>query len=192
MEISMHDLAIESFAPMLRALSEILQKGAAHSAAKGFPSEVLVDARLAPDMFSLAEQVEQACSHARDATARLTGRAPPSDDAGDDSIDSLRGRIAKTIAYLERVPAGAFAGAAEQQIEIPMPNGGAIVMDGLQYLRDWALPHFYFHLVTAYAILRHNGVEIGKRDYLSRVAAYIRAPDAKAATRKGTSRKSKR
>ena len=176
MEMSMSDLAIGSFAPMLRALAEILEKGAGHAAAKGFDPAVLVGARLAPDMYPLAEQVRQACGHAQSATERLTGHAAPSDDGEDATFAALEKRIAVTIAYLERVPASAFAAAAAATIEIPMPDGGAIVMDGRQFLRDWALPHFYFHLVTAYAILRHNGVDIGKRDYLSRVAVYIRPP----------------
>jgi hypothetical protein len=180
MTISMHDLAIESFAPMLRALSEILDKGAAHAAAKNFDGSVLVGARLAPDMFSLAEQVQQACAHAKDSTARLIEQKPPDIESDDATIDALQARIEKTIAYLERVPAAAFAGAESKSIEIPLPNGAAIVMSGAQYLRDWALPQFYFHLVTAYDILRHNGVDIGKRDYLSRVAAYIREPAARA------------
>jgi uncharacterized protein len=192
MDMWMHDLAIETFAPMLRTVSEILEKGAAHAAAKGFDPAVLVGARLAPDMFALAEQVRQACSHAQDATQRLTGRNAPSDDGDDASIDALRSRIARTVVYLERVPASAFDGAADKTVEIPMPNGGAIVMNGRQFLRDWALPHFYFHVVTAYAILRHNGVDIGKRDYLSRVGVYIHAPDGKKAARARASRKKTR
>jgi hypothetical protein len=159
---------------MLRALSEILGKGAQYAITKNFDSAVLVNARLVPDMYPLVKQVQLACDHAKDSTARLMGQEPPRFEDNEQSLDQLKARIATTIDYLGRAPAAAFEGAEDREIKIPIPNNGAIEMNGFQFLRDWALPHFYFHVVTAYDILRHSGVELGKRDYLSRVGVYVR------------------
>ena len=137
-------------------------------------SAVLVNARLAPDMFPLVRQVQIACDHAKNSTARLIGQEPPVFEDNEQTLDELKARIARTIDYLRSARETAFEGAEDRDIKIPLPNNLALEMNGLQFLRDWALPHFYFHVVTAYDILRHNGVEIGKRDYLSHVAGHIR------------------
>jgi hypothetical protein len=160
---------------MLKSLSNILDKGAEHASARKSDPAALVNARLAPDMYTLAQQVQIACDQAKDATARLTGQDAPQFENIEKTIDELKARIAKTIDYLQSVRAAAFKGAEDRKIIIPIPeNNMEFEMNGLQFLRDWALPHFYFHVVTAYDILRHNGVDIGKRDYLSQVGGYIR------------------
>ena len=175
MKISVYTMTVDTFVPMLRALSDILDKGARHASARTLDSAVLVNARLAPDMFTLAQQVQLASDHAKDSTARLMGQEPPRFDNNEQTLDELKARIARTIDYLQKARATGFEGAEDRDIRIPLPtNNAAFEMNGLQFLRDWALPHFYFHVVTAYDILRHNGVDIGKRDYLSHVGGYIR------------------
>jgi uncharacterized protein len=175
MALSLYDLASETFAPMLRALSDILDKGAAHARAHGLAPTALPAARLAPDMYTLAKQVQLACSNARECVEQLTARAPKRFDENETTFDELKAHIAATIDYLASIPKSAFDGVEKHEIAIPLPEGGlAIVMNGTQFLRDWGIPHFYFHVVTAYDILRHNGVDLGKRDYLARVGSYIR------------------
>ena len=174
MKISVYNIGVETFVPMLRTLSELLDKGAQYASARNFDSAVLVNARLAPDMFPLVRQVQVACDQAKDSTARLIGQEPPRFEDKEQSLDELKARIARTIDYLQSVRATAFEGAEDRDIKIAFPNNLTLEMKGLQFLKDWALPHFYFHVVTAYDILRHNGVDIGKRDYLSHVASHIR------------------
>lgn len=175
MEISIYTIAIETFVPMLHSLSGVLDKGADHARANKSDSSALVNARLAPDMYTLAQQVQLATDQAKDATARVSGQDAPQFENKEKTLEELKARIAKTIEYVNSVPASAFEGAEDREITIPIPeNNIAFEMNGLQFLRDWALPHFYFHVVTAYDILRHNGVDIGKRDYLSGVGRYIR------------------
>jgi hypothetical protein len=173
--ISIYAMATETFVPMLRSLSGVLDKGAEHARASKSDPSALVNARLAPDMYTLAQQVQLACDQARDATARLSGQDAPQFENNEKTLEELKARITKTIDYVNSGRAAAFEGAEDRKITIPIPeNNMEFEMNGLQFLRDWALPHFYFHVVTAYAILRHNGVDIGKRDYLSGVAGYIR------------------
>ena len=171
MKISMHGITAGSFVPMLESLSAILDKGSAH--AKNSARD-LMNARLAPDMYALTRQVQLACDHAKDCVASLTGRAPPAFADDEQTLDDLKRRIARTIDYVKGTDAIAFAGAEERDCSIPIPNNKMIAMNGFELLRSWSLPHFYFHLVTAYDILRHRGVAIGKQDYLSQVGAFIR------------------
>ena len=176
--VSIHTMAIDTFVPMLRTLSACLEKGAEHARAKSFDASVLVNARLAPDMFTLAQQVQIACDHAKNGVARLTGQEPPRFPDDEKTLEELKARIAKTIAYLESAPANAFSGAEERKITVSLPGDLVLEIKGGDYLRDWALPHFYFHVVTAYDILRHNGVALGKRDYLAHVGRFIHKRDA--------------
>jgi len=178
MKISMHTMSVDSFVPMLESLSAILDKGEAHAKSDKLD---LVNARLAPDMYTLAQQVQIACSNARDGAGRLAGQNPPRAKDDQKTLAELKALVAKTVAYLKGLPAAAFEGAEGRDCSIPMPNNPDLgfQMNGLQFLRAWALPDFYFHLVTAYDILRHNGVAIGKQDYLSQAGAFIR-PTAKA------------
>jgi len=173
--ISTYTFAIETFVPMLRSLSGVLDKGAEHANATKSDPAVLLNARLAPDMYTLTQQVHLACDQARDTMARLSGQDAPQSENNEETLEELKARIAKTINYIESVRAAAFEGAEDRKITIPIPeNNIDFEMNGLQFLRDWALPHFYFHVVTAYDILRNNGVDIGKRDYMSGVGKYIR------------------
>jgi uncharacterized protein len=171
---SVHALAVETFVPMLRSLSSVLDKAAQHAKAKGFEPTVLVQARLAPDMYAFVTQVQIACDYALNSTALLLGKPSPKVEHNERTLEQLQARIASTIAVLQSAPASAFEGAEDRAITLPLNNNLVLEMKGSQFLRDWALPHFYFHVVTAYDILRHNGVEIGKRDYLSHVGGSIR------------------
>jgi hypothetical protein len=173
MQLPMSVFALDTFVPMLRALSELLDKGDAHAREKGFDVGVLVNARLAPDMYPLSLQVQLACHIAKDATALLTRGKPPTPEHKELTLAELRALIAQTVDTVAAATATAFAGADERTIEIPLQGPLVFESDGLHYLCRWALPHFYFHIVTAYDILRHNGVAIGKRDYLSQVSGYI-------------------
>jgi hypothetical protein len=172
--ISIHEIAIETFVPMLRSLSNVLDKGAEHARATKSAPSALVEARLAPDMYTLAQQVQLACDHAVNSTAQLTGQQPPKFENNEKTLDDLKARIAKTIEYVQQVHESKFESAEDREVRIPIPAlNGEFRMNGFQLLRDWALPHFYFHVVTAYDILRHKGVEIGKRDYMGQVGRYI-------------------
>lgn len=167
-------MGIETFLPMLRTLSTLLDKGAQHAAAKKFDPAVLVNARLAPDMFPLSRQVQIACDHVKNGVARLTGREPPRFEDNEQTIDDLKARIARTIEYVQSIPADAFEGAEEREISLQLQGDMVLEAKGLVYLREWAFPNFYFHVATAYDILRHNGVELGKRDFMSNFGASIR------------------
>lgn len=172
MSAMMHEIAIDSFCDGLESLVKLLDAGAAHASAKKID---LANARLAPDMFTLAQQVQQACFWAKDGTLRLIGRGPEAGVAAGKNFAEMKRSIAATIGELREVKVAAFDGAEGRDIRIEPPNAGIVIaMNGPVFLRAWALPQFYFHLVTAYDILRHNGVAIGKRDYMSWVGAYVR------------------
>jgi hypothetical protein len=161
----MYTMSIESFLPMLASLSTLLDKALAHATAKKFEPSVLVNARLAPDMFPLSRQIQIACDAAKIGSARLAGQEAPRFEDKETTIEELRARVQRTIEYLKSIPASAFDGAEDRDIKIPVRER-TLEMKGLPYLRTWALPNFYFHVVTTYAILRHNGVQIGKPDFL--------------------------
>jgi hypothetical protein len=165
MKISMHAMSIGTFVPNLEHLSTFLEKGLAHATAKKFEPSVLVNARLAPDMFPLSRQIQIACDSAKNGSARLAGQEAPRFEDKEASIEELRTRIARTIEYLKGIAASAFDGSEDRDIKIPVRER-TLEMKGLPYLQTWALPNFYFHVVASYAILRHNGVEIGKNDFL--------------------------
>lgn len=174
MKVTLYALAVETFAPMLETLASLLEKGAAHAQAKGTDPDVLGAARLALDMFPLSTQVQLACHHAKDGTARLTGAAPPSIESRDLTLDELKALASKTAQQLRNIKEAAFAGAEDRVIEMPLQGTTVFKSNGIQFLRDWSFPNFYFHLVTAYDILRNSGVEVGKRDYLSHIGPYLR------------------
>ena len=174
MTLSTHAIAVGTFVPMLTSLSEWLDKGAEHARSRGLDPETLGAAQLAPDMFTLAMQVMLACHHARDGTARLTGRPPPAFGDADPTLGAMKARIADTIADLQAIPAADFDGAEDRPISMDLTDALVFQADGLALLRDWSIPHFYFHAVTAYDILRHEGVGLGKRDYLSQVNRHVR------------------
>jgi hypothetical protein len=170
----MHAISVGAFAPNLGSLSNVLDKGLQHQVIQRLDANALPDARLAPDMFTLTQQVQLACDHAKNGSARLAGAAPPAFEDNEITLEDLKSRIQRTIDYLGSLDEGAFAGAEARRISLPLQAGLTLECSGLEFLRDWAQPHFYFHVVTAYDILRHAGVEIGKRDYLGHIAYAIR------------------
>jgi hypothetical protein len=179
MTLSLYDLAVDTFVHMLDTLTHLLDKAGEHAAARKFEPSVLASARLAPDMFPLSTQVYLACHHAKDGPARLMGQEPPALERQlQETFDQLGARVKTTLEYVRGLPRTAFDGAEQRSVTIVISPERAFDMTGLQLLRDWTLPHFYFHVVTAYDILRDAGVELGKRDYVPHMAGYLRAPGA--------------
>ena len=149
----------------LHCLSSILSIAESHCANRKIDQDALLKARLFPDMFHLTRNVTTACDSAKFTAARLSQTEPPRYEDNEASFAELQGRIAKTIAFLETIPDAAFAAAETRELAVPLaPEGTA--RDGRTYLARFGLPNFYFHLATAYNILRHNGVPLGKRDFL--------------------------
>ncbi len=165
MPISMHRASVPVFRQSLAALSAVLDKAEAHCKnADGDPAELLAS-RLAPDMFTLTEQVQRATFHASQCAALLGGVEIPSFDNDEASFDDLRARIASTIEYVSSFTPDRFEGSEERIHEIPT-RIALLELAGQDFLFHFALPQFLFHVTTAYDIVRHAGVEIGKRDYL--------------------------
>ena len=164
--MNMYDASVPVFTHFLGSLSAILKKAEAHCAAKKIDPAVLLGARLFPDMFALTRQVQIASDGAKGAGARLAGIAAPSWPDDEKSFEELQARIAKTVAFLAGLNKDQFEGAENRDIHI---KAGPRELDfkGAAYLETWAKPNFYFHLTTAYAILRHNGIELGKPDFLA-------------------------
>ena len=173
MKFSIHDLSSGTFVPVLQSLSRIIDKAVQQAAEKKIDAAALPHARLAPDMYPLVKQVQIACDTAKDAVGRLTGQKPPRFEDNEQTLDDLKERVVKTIDYLQGVNSTDFEGAETRAILFPLIENLVFDSNAFEYLRDWALPHFYFHVVTAYDILRHDGVEIGKRDYLSHTGIHI-------------------
>ena len=161
----MYSLSAPVFVRMLRNLEAVLDKGAAYAAARKIEPTVLVNARLFPDMVPLAAQVRIASDFAKGAAARLTGREPPKYEDNEVTFEDLKARIARTIAYVEQFAPAEFEGADERKVTIKL-RGEDRTFDGATYLASIVLPNFYFHVTTAYDILRHNGVDLGKRDFV--------------------------
>ena len=165
MKISMHQASAPRFAGMLRNLSALLDKAQAHCEAKKIDPLALTQFRLYPDMFTLARQVQIACDTAKGAVARLAGAEIPKHEDTEQTFAELKARIAKTLEFVESVPAAKIDGSEEREVVLKL-RGQDVKFSGLQYLLGFAYPNFYFHVTMAYAILRHNGVEVGKRDFL--------------------------
>jgi hypothetical protein len=161
----MYAVSAPTFVRMLKNLSAMLGKAEAHAKAKNFDAAVLLNDRLAPDMFTLTRQVQIATDHAKGAMARLAGHAPEAIEDTETTIAQMQARIAKVIGIVEGYKPEQLEGAATREITIKIPSS-ELKFDGLSYLNSWALPNFYFHATMAYAILRHNGVELGKKDFL--------------------------
>jgi hypothetical protein len=168
MSLSMYEASVPTFIHTLGSLKSILQKGAAHAEAKKIDPSVLVNARLFPDMFPLSRQVQIASDAAKGAAARLAGIEPPKFEDVETTFEELIARIDKTIDFLKSVTPAQFEGAEERTVTITIPRA-TLTFTGLKFLRHWALPNFFFHVTTAYNLLRHNGVEIGKADYLGQI-----------------------
>ena len=161
----MYQASAPRFANILNNLAAILDKAKAHAAAKKIDEQVMLSLRLYPDMFAFARQVQIACDSAKGAVARLAGVEIPKHEDSEKSFDELKERIAKTLAFIATVKAAQIDGSEERDIVLKL-QGREVTFKGLQYLMGFAWPNFYFHATTAYSILRHNGVELGKRDFI--------------------------
>lgn len=168
MSISLYDIAVPSFKQHLDALDAILDKAAAYAEAKKIEPDALFNARLYPDMYTLKRQVTSACDFAKLSVGRLAGVAPPKHDDSEQTFADLKRRIAETVAVLDSVTPGQMAGAEDKDFVIKA-GPRELHFNGRDYLIHFALPNFYFHCATAYGILRHNGLEIGKRDFMRRL-----------------------
>lgn len=167
MSITLSSASLPIFAKMLTNLSHCLDKALANAEARKFDPNVLLTVRLAPDMLPFATQIRIACDAAKFGAARLAGIDAPSFADDETTLDQLKARIAKTLAFLSTVPAEQIDGRETAEITFPVGRDGAKrTMAGEAYLKHWVLPNFFFHLTTAYALLRHNGVDLGKRDFL--------------------------
>ena len=165
MSISMYSTLMPMAKTLLGGLSNVLQKGADHAKAKGFDESVLVNARLAPDMFALARQVQIATDQVKGGAARLAGVDIPAFADDETTIEQLKARIAKTIAFLDSLTPAQIDGTEGKEITLKM-RAGDVTLTGQRYLIGSVIPNLTFHCATAYNILRHNGVEVGKRDFL--------------------------
>jgi uncharacterized protein len=166
MKISMHAMSVDLFSNALGNLSAILDKGFANATSRKFDPGVLLASRLAPDMLPLTRQVQIACDIAKNSVARLAGQEPRRFEDNETSFEQLRARIAATIDYIKSIPASALEGSETRDIKVPAGER-TLEFKGLEYLQRWAIPNVLFHVTTAYDILRHNGVELGKRDFLA-------------------------
>jgi hypothetical protein len=162
----MYSMSVPVFVRMLGNLSAILEKGAAYAEAKKIEPSVLLNARLYPDMFPLALQVRIAGDYAKGAAARLTGNEPPKYEDNETTFAELNARIARTLEYVQSHDPERFQGSDERDIELKI-RGEMRRFKGAHYLSHIVLPNFYFHITTAYGILRHNGVELGKADFVN-------------------------
>jgi hypothetical protein len=165
MPLTLHDILLPTANRFLGSLDRILDKAVEFAARKQFDPVVLANARLAPDMFPLTRQVQIACDLVKGAAARLSGSEVPKHEDTETTFPELKARIAKTLAFVNSVPAERYAGGEDRDIVL-QTRRGELRFQGRDYLRDFVLPNFYFHVTTAYAILRHNGVELGKADFL--------------------------
>lgn len=163
----MFDSSVTVFDNFLKGLAAILRKAEAHCEAKKIEPDALLKARLYPDMFHFTRQVQLVSDFAKGTGARLAGIAAPSFPDEEKTFAELQARIAKTRDFLATLKKEQFAGAAERPITIKV-GGQDMTFAGAAYLPGYAMPNFFFHLTTAYDILRHNGVELGKRDYMGR------------------------
>ncbi|OIQ91169.1 hypothetical protein GALL_268990 [mine drainage metagenome] len=168
MAISMYQTSAPVFVKTLENLAAILDKGAAFAAARKIDPSVLLGYRLAPDMFNLTRQVQIAADHAKRAVARLAGVEAPAYEDNEASFADLKARIDKTIAFIKTLKPGQIDGSEERDITLKV-GGSDKTLKGQTYLLHNALPNFFFHTTTAYAILRHCGVDVGKKDFIGEV-----------------------
>lgn len=167
MTISMYSASVPAFTRMLQNLSRWLERAEAHAVEKKFDPVVLLGTRLAPDMLPFTRQVQIACDGAKFCVARLAGVEAPRHEDNEATVAELQARIASTLSFIASVPADRIDGSEDRDITIPRRDGNT-VMKGEAYLKHFAQPNLYFHVTTAYALLRHNGVPLGKADYLGK------------------------
>ena len=170
MSITMHEIAVPSFTKHLEALDAIIDKAVVYAEQKKIEPEALLMARLYPDMYTFKKQVQSACDFAKLSVGRLAGLTPPVHDDSEKTFQDLKTRIAETLAVLASAKAEPMEAAADKPITIKA-GPRELNFTGREYLLHFALPNFYFHCATAYGILRHNGLEIGKRDFMRRMPA---------------------
>jgi hypothetical protein len=170
----LHDITVTQFSKMLQNLSQLLDKAAAYCSAKKIEPEVLLSTRLAPDQFHLMRQIQVACDTAKIGVARVTGKEAPAHPDNEVTLADAKARIDKVIAYLQTYSDKDFAGAAERHVS--QPRWAGKYLTGHEFAVQHMIPNFYFHVTTAYAILRANGVDLGKRDYLG--AMPLKEPEA--------------
>jgi hypothetical protein len=168
MAISMHSASAPVFLRALNNMLNWLDKAQAHAEARGFDTINYLGLRLAPDMLPFTRQIQIASDAAKGCMVRLTGVENPKWEDNEASFDELRARIRKTIEFVQGFSAAQFDGSDAREISIPMRSGEPLKFDGETFLKHFALPNFYFHCTTAYALLRHAGVELGKGDFLGR------------------------
>jgi hypothetical protein len=167
MPLSMYQASVPVFVQMLDSLAAVLAKAEAHATAKKVDPAALLGARLFPDMFPLTRQVQLTCDFAKNTTARLAGQEPPKWEDKESSFAELQARIARTVEFVKGFKAAQIDGSEERDVTIPMRDGPT-TFKGQRYLLNFALPNFYFHATTTYDLLRHGGVELGKRDYMGK------------------------
>ena len=166
--MNVYDVSIPTFVHTLKSLRAIVEKGAAHAEAKKIDPAVLIGSRVFPDMLPFSRQIQIATDVAKGAAARLAGMEPPKFEDTEQTFPELIARIDRTIEYLTGLAPAQLAGSEDRTITIATPRA-SFSFPGLVFLRHWALPNFFFHVATAYNLLRHNGVEIGKADYLGSI-----------------------
>ena len=165
MTLSMYQASVPAFTQTLNALAALIDKAETHCAQRKIDPAALTGARLFPDMFAFARQIQIATDFAKGCTSRLAGIAVPSWEDNETTFAELKARLAKTVDFISSVKPAAFEGSDDRAIELKIA-GNPVKFDGQTYLALFALPNFYFHAATAYAILRTNGVEVAKRDFL--------------------------
>ena len=165
MAITMHSASVPVFVRMLGNVLQWLDKAEAHAQAKKFDASVYLSARLAPDMLPFVRQIQIACDAVKFGVARLAGVEAPKFEDNEASIADLRARIRKTLDYIGSVPAAQIDGTDDKDIVVPRRDG-SMTLKGEAYLKQFVLPNFFFHVTTTYALLRHNGVDLGKSDFL--------------------------
>jgi len=167
MAISMSTATLPVMKHMLGNLSHFLDKAAAHAEAKKFDPANLLNYRLAPDMLPFTKQVQIACDACKNGVARVAGIEAPKFEDNEASLPELKARIQKTVDFLSSVPADKLDGTEDKDVTFPIGRDSSRTMKAQAYLTTWSMPNMFFHITTAYAILRHNGVELGKADYLA-------------------------
>ena len=163
----MHSLSHGVFKPALTSLLHVMDKGVANAKARNFDVGVLVASRLAPDMLPFSRQIQLTSDFAKNSMARLAAVDPPKFEDNETTMDDLVARVKKTIEYVDSISAPALEGAETRVITLKLRDR-TLEFKGLEFLQVWALPNFFFHHVTAYNLLHHNGVDLGKRDFLGR------------------------
>jgi hypothetical protein len=166
MPISARSASLAGFVQTLKALDAILDKTVEQAATRKIQPEVLLNARLAPDMLPFSRQIQLACDFAKNAAARLAGGENPKHPDEEKSFDELKARIAKVLAFVDSLDEAAFEAGLSSDVTFPRGPSATVTMRGEKYLTLFAVPNFYFHATTAYAILRENGIQIGKQDFL--------------------------